>query len=109
MISKMKSVLKMFLIASVAVSIGIPIINAAEKGKWGTDVGEALDALTLKGDPEEGEDYFDVCAACHLPTGWGDPAGTFPQLAGQHATVIIKQSIFKDIFCRNIKVICWFI
>ena len=58
-----------------------------------------MDALKMKGDPEEGEDYYDVCAACHLPNGWGDPAGTFPQLAGQHATVIIKQ--IADIRAKN--------
>ncbi len=59
--------------------------------KWGTGVQEALDALTIEGDAEDGEDIYEICAACHLPTAWGDPAGTFPQLAGQHATVLIKQ------------------
>jgi len=68
----------------------IPVAYSAG-GKWGTKVKEATDALTLEGDGEEGEDLYDICAACHLPTGWGDPAGTFPQLAGQHATVLIKQ------------------
>ncbi|MGB5651043.1 MAG: c-type cytochrome, partial [Sedimenticolaceae bacterium] len=28
---------------------------------------------------------------CHLPEGWGLPDGTFPQLAGQHRGVLIKQ------------------
>jgi cytochrome c553 len=32
-----------------------------------------------------------VCGACHLPSGAGRPDGTFPQLAGQHSTVLIKQ------------------
>lgn len=59
--------------------------------KWGSKVKEALDALNLKGDVKRGEDVYGICAACHMPTGWGDPAGTFPQLAGQHPTVIIKQ------------------
>ena len=34
---------------------------------------------------------YEVCGACHLPSGAGRPDGTFPQLAGQHANVIIKQ------------------
>ncbi len=67
-----------------------PLIGAGAN-QWGTKVQEALDALKIDGDPIDGEDLYDICAACHLPTAWGDPAGTFPQLAGQHATVLIKQ------------------
>jgi cytochrome c553 len=69
--------------------------------KWGSKVKEALDALQLQGDAKRGEEIFGICAACHMPTGWGDPAGTFPQLAGQHPTVIIKQ--IADIRARNRK------
>jgi len=60
-------------------------------GKWKATAEEALEALTLLGDIEEGEEIYTVCAACHQPTGWGDPLGVFPQLAGQHTTVLIKQ------------------
>ena len=60
-------------------------------GKWRATAEEALEALDLIGDVEEGEEIYTVCAACHQPTGWGDPLGVFPQLAGQHTTVLIKQ------------------
>jgi len=60
-------------------------------GKWRATAEEALEALTLIGDIEEGEEIYTVCAACHQPTGWGDPLGVFPQLAGQHTNVLIKQ------------------
>lgn len=60
-------------------------------GKWRATAAEALEALDLIGDVEEGEEIYTVCAACHQPTGWGDPLGVFPQLAGQHTTVLIKQ------------------
>jgi cytochrome c553 len=60
-------------------------------GKWRATAAEALEALKLEGDVEEGEEIYTVCAACHQPTGWGDPLGVFPQLAGQHTTVLIKQ------------------
>lgn len=60
-------------------------------GKWKATAAEALEALNLLGDVEEGEEIYTVCAACHQPTGWGDPLGVFPQLAGQHTTVLIKQ------------------
>ena len=53
--------------------------------------GEKIEALKLKGDAKRGQEAYEVCGACHLPSGAGRPDGTFPQLAGQHATVIIKQ------------------
>jgi cytochrome c553 len=40
---------------------------------------------------KRGEEGYEVCGACHLPSGAGRPDGTFPQLAGQHTTVLIKQ------------------
>ena len=60
-------------------------------GVWRATAAEALEALKIKGDVEEGEEIYTVCAACHQPTGWGDPLGVFPQLSGQHTTVLIKQ------------------
>ncbi len=59
--------------------------------KWNAQAGEKIEALKLKGDAKAGEEVFEICSACHLPSGAGRPDGTFPQLAGQHATVIIKQ------------------
>ncbi len=59
--------------------------------KWNAQEGEKIEALKLKGDPKAGEEAFEVCSACHLANGAGRPDGTFPQLAGQHATVLIKQ------------------
>lgn len=58
---------------------------------WNESGGEKDEALHLKGSAENGRDVYEVCAACHLPEGWGTKDGTFPQLAGQHATVIVKQ------------------
>lgn len=52
---------------------------------------EKIEALKLKGDPRRGKDIFNVCSSCHLLSGAGQPDGSFPQLAGQHATVVIKQ------------------
>lgn len=53
--------------------------------------GEKELALTLKGDIENGEEAYEICSGCHLPSGAGRPDGTFPQLAGQHPVVVIKQ------------------
>ena len=59
--------------------------------KWNAEGGEKSEALTKKGDVKRGEEAYEVCGACHLPSGAGRPDGTFPQLAGQHSTVLIKQ------------------
>jgi cytochrome c553 len=59
--------------------------------KWNAQEGEKIEALQKKGDPKAGQEGYEVCGACHLPSGAGRPDGTFPQLAGQHTTVLIKQ------------------
>ncbi|MBW7900808.1 MAG: c-type cytochrome [Rhodocyclaceae bacterium] len=59
--------------------------------KWNAQEGEKIEALKLKGDKVRGEEAYEICGACHLPSGAGRPDGTFPQLAGQHTTVLIKQ------------------
>lgn len=63
----------------------------SEGYQWNKMEGEKVEALTLKGDRAKGEAAYEVCSACHLPNGSGRSDGTFPQLAGQHATVLIKQ------------------
>jgi cytochrome c553 len=40
---------------------------------------------------ENGKVVYEICASCHLPEGWGNADGTYPQLAGQHQNVLIKQ------------------
>ena len=83
-------------IAAISLSFaGPPAPKAAgieSKGyTWNAQEGEKLEALKLKGDKKNGEEAYEVCGACHLPSGAGRPDGTFPQLAGQHTTVLIKQ------------------
>lgn len=56
-------------------------------------------ALTLEANSEKGKTIFRNCALCHSPEGWGNPIGRFPQLAGQHPNVIIKQ--LADIRAKN--------
>ncbi len=58
---------------------------------WNEGGGEQEEAMLLEPDLENGIDVFEVCAACHLTEGWGMIDGTFPQLAGQHKEVLIKQ------------------
>lgn len=58
---------------------------------WNEGGGEQDAALDLVPDLENGRVVYEVCAACHLTEGWGTKEGTFPQLAGQHTRVAIKQ------------------
>jgi len=58
---------------------------------WNEGGGEQDEALHLTPDAEAGLDVYEVCSACHMPEGWGTEDGTFPQLAGQHRHVLIKQ------------------
>ena len=48
---------------------------------------------------EAGKKTYELCATCHGVNGWGEKDGSFPVLAGQHASVIIKQ--LTDIRARN--------
>lgn len=66
---------------------------------WNEGGGEQDEALHLKPDLENGLEVYEVCSACHMPEGWGTEDGTFPQLAGQHHRVLIKQ--LADIRARN--------
>ncbi len=63
----------------------------AKVAGWNKGGGEQDAALTLNPDLVNGLDVYEVCSACHLPEGWGTKEGTFPQLAGQHRKVIVKQ------------------
>ena len=57
---------------------------------------EYANASSLKPDIEKGgQIYAELCISCHGPTGLGDEGGTYPRLAGQLASAVIKQ--FADI------------
>ena len=50
-------------------------------------------ALEIEGDPEAGSDTWRTCAVCHGDDGAGSTDGSFPQIAGQHRTVLVKQLV----------------
>ncbi|MDJ0956000.1 MAG: c-type cytochrome [Arenicellales bacterium] len=52
---------------------------------------ELNQALDLEPNIEEGRKLYSICALCHTPESWGNADGTYPQLAGQHRNVILKQ------------------
>ena len=58
---------------------------------WNAMNPEKLQALNTRGDPGQGKVAFEACQGCHRSSGAGRPDGSYPRLAGQHATVLIKQ------------------
>ncbi len=52
---------------------------------------EADQVLSLEATPESGRELFAGCTRCHGTEGWGAYSGDYPQIAGQHESVIIKQ------------------
>jgi len=52
---------------------------------------ELTQALDLEPNLENGRTLFRNCVNCHTPEAWGSADGVFPQIAGQHRSVIIKQ------------------
>jgi len=47
--------------------------------------------MSLPADIDAGKQLFENCTRCHGTEGWGAYGGEYPQLAGQHISVIIKQ------------------
>jgi cytochrome c553 len=81
------------LLASLSPSAAV---FAAEPDAAAREIEKALD---LTPNLDRGRRAYLVCAVCHMPEGWGREDGDYPQIAGQHYSVIIKQ--LADIRARN--------
>jgi len=64
-------------------------ITAADKPQPITN--ELTKALALTPDIANGKKIYPLCGSCHMKTGWGKKDGSFPDIAGQHRNVLIKQ------------------
>ncbi|UCE86906.1 MAG: c-type cytochrome [Deltaproteobacteria bacterium] len=76
---------------SEAASAGSAEADAARG--WAPESGETAQALRILGDPRAGARTYETCAVCHGEGGSGRADGTFPAIAGQHTTVILKQLV----------------
>jgi cytochrome c553 len=63
----------------------------ARVATWSRILPERAEVLKLAGDAARGESVFAICRGCHRAGALGRPDGTYPRLAGQHASVLIKQ------------------
>jgi cytochrome c553 len=60
---------------------------------WNRAEKEKSLALSRKGDAVKGKEVYRVCQGCHLANASGKSGADYPQLAGQHVTVLIKQMV----------------
>ena len=74
--------------AWVGVALGTAVAVAEPANGASLEIAAALDR---KVDLDRGRESYQSCAVCHGVDAAGRSDGTFPQLAGQHASVIIKQ------------------
>lgn len=63
----------------------------APAAPWNESYAEKTQALSLKGDAARGAEAFVICQGCHRAGALGREDGSYPRLAGQHASVLIKQ------------------
>jgi cytochrome c553 len=89
----MKSALSLIIAISCWLSGDALALSAHEAAK------QVEQAVHLKPDLANGREIYRTCAVCHEPEGWGSESGYYPQIAGQHRSVVIKQ--LADIRARN--------
>ena len=85
--------MKTHLLSAALIALALPALagGAVDTSSWNQGGGEQDEALHLTPNHENGIEVYEVCSACHQLNGWGLDDGTFPQIAGQHYNVIIKQ------------------
>jgi cytochrome c553 len=79
----------LFLLAALGIATTGVAAGAEAPGKAKNT--ELSAALAIKGDPIVGKTAYIICRGCHNPDGSGRADAEYPQLAGQHASVLIKQ------------------
>lgn len=60
---------------------------------WERETEQIRALLEVEPDVEQGRYAYVFCQGCHRRDGSGRADGTYPQLAGQHASVLIKQML----------------
>lgn len=73
----------------LAALAGSPALAAPSD--WNAPYPEKTEALVMRGDLARGESAFVICQGCHRVGALGRADGSYPRLAGQHATVLVKQ------------------
>lgn len=91
------SKLKLTLAALLLAGVSLPALAWNEGGGEQDEAAKIYDSFKtmtpeqLEKVRKDGIAVYEICSACHKTEGWGSHDGTFPQIAGQHPTVAIKQ------------------
>jgi cytochrome c553 len=78
-------------LCAAALLAGLPA--SAQPGDPASADADVRAALATRGDPARGLTAFEDCAPCHRKDASGRVNGSIPRLTGQHATVIVKQTV----------------
>ena len=70
---------------------GLGALLATVAAGAATRADEVQRARAARADVEHGAQLFTGCVACHGSDGAGEPNGTVPRIAAQHASVLIKE------------------
>ena len=65
----------------------------APEGRTEAAIADFRNAMKLEPDLPRGKQLFSTCAACHGAKGLGTEDGSVPAIAGQHASVLVKQLV----------------
>ena len=88
-----------FLLSALALAVAAFGLEGAAASGRDAAKAEYEKAMGLTPNLENGKRVYLTCAVCHRPEGWGTQDGTYPQIAGQLSTVVVKQ--LADIRARN--------
>jgi cytochrome c553 len=82
-------------IRAIKLGLAVCLLLSATANAQGSNSENASNELAalleLKGDPSRGKTIFTVCQDCHRKDASGRASGVYPRLAGQHASVLLKQ------------------
>ncbi|KAA6184111.1 c-type cytochrome [Thiohalocapsa marina] len=81
------------MLLALAAAVGASAAPAATPAATPAEQAQAEydEVMSRQPNLENGRRAYLTCAVCHLPEGWGSVDGSYPQIAGQLRTVIIKQ------------------
>lgn len=83
--------LLLLLACSGACADDAPVWIGINDPAWNEMYPERVQAIQAKGDIKRGESAFVICQGCHRAGALGRVDGSYPRLAGQHVSVLIKQ------------------
>jgi len=98
----MKTTLRSFVLAALGILVAQSALAQSERQPrakgiespgyvWNTPDKDLNRALDYKASAKRGVVAYKICRGCHLSDGYGKPEAVYPQIAGQHASVTLKQ------------------